>query len=457
MSLRLGLGLGAGGGRSMLDSDAMSFISRAGIASGTVSVPQYSSTNVLAMSTAPTSTGLWNIVGSGTWGATSGTLPDGTTGSFGQLTASTTSGPWIRDAGANSTALAALSSSNIYTLSVFLKANTTSIARIVLVAGGTDRTAEFNLSLGTITTTVNGAVASITSAGNGWYRCVVTSPSAGAVTAAHIARLAPTCSVGDSVYYCQPQVELGSSATTYVPTTAAAGLGISGTITVNPRQQIIDFVKGMKNLGLWGNTVCWPLRNFQNSSSTSTARSLGGLGIYDGTLQNSISWGLNGLTSAVAGQHMSTSLNIQSLALKTFAAVLLHNAASSSSARIFSSGNVSAYPSVTTASGNGSIFDGASTVLFSFPNAQNTLGFHSVDGVVVDTNVTGYRNGSFGTPVTNTTTRPNQTLTLFRSATTLLSATVAFPIVSTSALSLSEINSIVALYKTTLGAGLAIP
>lgn len=311
MGLRLGLGLGGGGGRSSVDTDALAFFTRAGIASGTVTIPLLTNKNRLTLSTAPTSTTgtFWNITGSGTWGAVSGTLPDGTTGNFGQITATTTTGPWVRDAGGNTTYMSNLPSSNTYTLSVYLKANTTSLGRLNLLAGGVDRIAEFNLSLGTVTTTTNGAIASISSAGNGWYRCVVTAPAAGSVTSTHIARLAPTCAIGDSIYYCQPQLEIGTSATTYVPTTGNPATGTISNIVVNPRQQIINFVKGLKTLGLWNTVACWPLRSFQNSSTTLSIKSLGGLGTFDGTIANTsaaVAWRTSGLYMTPVSGHVAT-------------------------------------------------------------------------------------------------------------------------------------------------------
>jgi len=56
------------------------------------------------------------------------------------------------------------------------------------------------------------------------------------------------------------------------------------------------FVKRIKNLGLWDSMVCWPLRSAQNAGTGSTAYSLGGLGIYNGTLVNGPTWGTSGVT-----------------------------------------------------------------------------------------------------------------------------------------------------------------
>jgi hypothetical protein len=54
------------------------------------------------------------------------------------------------------------------------------------------------------------------------------------------------------------------------------------------------FVKGVKELGLWSNMVCWPLRSSQNAGTGTTAFSLGGLGTYNGTLTNGPTWGADG-------------------------------------------------------------------------------------------------------------------------------------------------------------------
>ena len=57
---------------------------------------------------------------------------------------------------------------------------------------------------------------------------------------------------------------------------------------------IDNFVTGCKDLGVWNNMVCWPLRSSQNTG-TNTAFSLGGLGKYDGTLVNGPTWGVDGI------------------------------------------------------------------------------------------------------------------------------------------------------------------
>jgi hypothetical protein len=62
------------------------------------------------------------------------------------------------------------------------------------------------------------------------------------------------------------------------------------------RAAINAFVRGVKDLGLWENMVCWPLRSSQNAGTGTTAYSLGGLGTFNGTLTNGPTWGTDGVT-----------------------------------------------------------------------------------------------------------------------------------------------------------------
>jgi hypothetical protein len=72
------------------------------------------------------------------------------------------------------------------------------------------------------------------------------------------------------------------------------------------RAAINFFVKGIKNLGLYDDMVCWPLRSAQNAGTGSTAYSLGGLGTYDGTLVNGPTWGVDGIDFAAATSQTKT-------------------------------------------------------------------------------------------------------------------------------------------------------
>ena len=75
------------------------------------------------------------------------------------------------------------------------------------------------------------------------------------------------------------------------------------------RFEVCLFVRGMKTLGLWQNMVSWPMRSYQNAGTGSTVYSLGGLGVYDGSMINSPTWGTDGITfNNSSAQSVSTTL-----------------------------------------------------------------------------------------------------------------------------------------------------
>jgi hypothetical protein len=96
----------------------------------------------------------------------------------------------------------------------------------------------------------------------------------------------------------------GTNTLTNNGSVTAPNIGPIVTTTENSRQLINNFVKGIKSLGLWNSMVCWPLRASQNAGAGLTARSLGGLGNFDGTLAGGTlpSWTANGLSLAASSQ-----------------------------------------------------------------------------------------------------------------------------------------------------------
>jgi len=85
----------------------------------------------------------------------------------------------------------------------------------------------------------------------------------------------------------------------------------AGVTDATGRSQINTFVRGIKSLGLYNNMVCWPLRSTQNSGTGTTAYSLGGFGVYNGTLTPTVSpptWGATGITFNGVTQYIDTSL-----------------------------------------------------------------------------------------------------------------------------------------------------
>jgi hypothetical protein len=113
-----------------------------------------------------------------------------------------------------------------YTISVFAKAGNYGLFRIGNVSS-VARSAWFNLDAGAVTGTVNGGTASMQNYGNGWYRCIYT--SSGMVSGNPTVFFAPSDSPngtnavsGSSIYFWGAQLETGSVATSYIPTTTGS-------------------------------------------------------------------------------------------------------------------------------------------------------------------------------------------------------------------------------------------
>jgi len=226
------------------------------------------------------------------------------------------------------------------------------------------------------------------------------------------------------------------------------------------------FVKGVKELGLWSNMVCWPLRSTQNAGTGDTVYSLGGLGAFNGTRVNGPTWGADGIT--FSGGSPTESVN--PAAITADKSVTLFYAASHSDltsteqkainvngaevGRAFSATGVEAawvaspFPTVA-----------RSTVVSGF--AINT--FYSAAGTFDDatTSISRFYNG--GSKVTNSSADLSGTPTaeVFIGKRTgdnsKFVGTIAVATYINSVLSDAQVAALHSLYRDTLGTGLAIP
>lgn len=234
---------------------------------------------------------------------------------------------------------------------------------------------------------------------------------------------------------------------------ASAYFTTAGVTNTAGRQQISRFVTGIKDLGLYNNMVCWPLRSSQNAGTGTTAYSLGGLTTANGTLTGASlpTWGVNGVNFLPSASSRITASLAISQPFSAYGCISFNNLTNAGS--LFSGGSAS-NTQMYNFSNSGKIEADAGTPLTSsasysagskfFPTAYFN-GASSVVGINNSTN-----NGSAGLAGISSLVIGNNFNINFAGK------NIEIPFlmfVSNSAIN----SSVYTLYKTTLGQGLGLP
>jgi hypothetical protein len=126
--------------------------------------------------------------------------------------------------------IVSVTSGSKYTMSIYAKKNTNDFIQITSTATflGSTTWANFDLNNGVLGTVGPGGTATITSVGNGWYRCTLTGTATTTgtqnggfyIVSSSTSARGESNSLDTSVYIWQAQLEQGSYATTLIPTTS---------------------------------------------------------------------------------------------------------------------------------------------------------------------------------------------------------------------------------------------
>jgi hypothetical protein len=240
---------------------------------------------------------------------------------------------------------------------------------------------------------------------------------------------------------------------------AATFIAASGATDVWNIQQ---FVKGVKDLGLWDDMVCWPLRSSQNAGTGTTAYSLGGLGTYNGTLVNGPTWGSDGVTFDATNDRLdlptiaATASTLYSVFAATSFASLQGLIVDGKVGVLLGTGGGTSVSAADLNAGNIAVFVIGSTLTVN-NFASVSASFSATSG---NTDARLYRNGAFvssGNRTLTSTDTGTRVGARAASAQWFFGGTMATSVLFSSVLTDQQCSDFNTLYKSTLGTGLSLP
>jgi hypothetical protein len=170
----------------------------------------------------------WWTKGNGSVTANATTSPDGTTNADKFAEDSTNNNHYFGDDTTSAT------SGQLVTFTIFAKASERSWIALRLYNGSGSVIGWYNIGSGALGTIGGGGIASITSMGNGWYRCALTITMASSsvflpyvFTSTGDTILTYTGTSGSGVFVWGAQAEISSYPTSYIPTTSASATRVA--------------------------------------------------------------------------------------------------------------------------------------------------------------------------------------------------------------------------------------